>query len=242
MKQTHIVIPCYNESERLPRQELAAFLEGNPWASVGFVNDGSSDETGRVLREVQHEHPGRIDVLDLKQNVGKGEAVRRGVLDSMDREVDFVAYLDADFATPPEALQAMFEASSPEHQVIFGSRVHRAGANIERNAARHYFGRTFASLASLMLNISLYDTQCGAKLFARDLVPKLFSEPFLTRWLFDLELLMRLRQLVGPEEFREIVYEHPLSQWVEKGDSRVRLKDGLAVPYDLLRIRLAYRD
>ena len=135
----------------------------------------------------------------------------------------------------------MFEGSRPEHRVIFGSRVQRAGAKIERHASRHYAGRTFASLASLILDISLYDTQCGAKLVARELVSDLFSEPFLTRWLFDLELLMRLRQLVGPEEFDRIVYEHPLDQWVEKGDSRVRLRDGLAVPYELLRIRRAFR-
>lgn len=242
MKKTHVIIPCYNESERLPRQELAAFLEGNPWASLGFVNDGSSDDTSAVLGEFQRAHPDRIDVLDLSENVGKGEAVRQGVLQSMKREYDLLAYLDADLATPPNALQAMFEGSSPGHRVIFGSRVHRAGANIERDAARHYFGRTFASLASLILGISLYDTQCGAKLFARDLVPELFSEPFLTRWLFDLELLMRLRKIVGQEEFDRIVYEYPLSQWIEKGDSRVRLRDGLRVPYDLLRIRRAYRD
>ena len=242
MKKTHVIIPCYNESERLPRQELAAFLEGNPWASLGFVNDGSSDDTSAVLGEFQRAHPDRIDVLDLSENVGKGEAVRQGVLQSMKREYDLLAYLDADLATPPDALQAMFEGSSPGHRVIFGARVRRAGANIERDAARHYFGRTFASLASLILGISLYDTQCGAKLFARDLVPELFSEPFLTRWLFDLELLMRLRRLVGQEEFDRIVYEYPLSQWIEKGDSRVRLRDGLRVPYDLLRIRRAYRD
>ncbi|HET6418342.1 MAG TPA: hypothetical protein VFG22_18740, partial [Polyangiales bacterium] len=119
--------------------------------------------------------------------------------------------------------------------------VQRAGAAIERNATRHYTGMAFATLASRALDISLYDTQCGAKLFARDLVPGLFSEPFLTRWLFDLELLMRLRRLLGREEFDRIVYEHPLSVWVEKGDSRIRLRDALAVPYDLARIRRAYR-
>ena len=170
MKQTHVVIPCYNESERLPRDELSSFIDGNPWASIGFVNDGSSDDTSRVLREFQGEHPGRIDVLDLRQNVGKGEAVRQGALQSLEREYDLLAYLDADLATPAEALQDMFEGSRPEHRVIFGSRVQRAGAKIERHASRHYAGRTFASLASLILDISLYDTQCGAKLVARELV------------------------------------------------------------------------
>lgn len=240
MKKTHVVIPCYNEAARLPRREVAAFIEANPWASIGFVNDGSADDTISVLKELQGEHPERIDILDLEQNVGKGEAVRSGVLQSLERDYELVAYLDADLATPPEVLEEMFLAANPEHWVILGARVQRAGAAIERNAARHYAGRAFASLASLTLDISLYDTQCGAKLFARDLVSGLFSEPFLTRWLFDLEILMRLRRLVGREEFDQIVYEHPLSVWVEKGDSRIRLRDALSVPYDLARIRWAY--
>jgi glycosyltransferase involved in cell wall biosynthesis len=240
MKKTHVIIPCYNEAVRLPRPEVAAFLDASPWASIGFVNDGSADDTISVLKELQRQHPERIDILDLEQNVGKGEAVRKGVLASLQRDCELVAYLDADFATPPEVLQEMFEASSPEHWVILGSRVQRAGAAIERSAARHYVGRGFASLASLMLDISLHDTQCGAKLFACDLISGLFSEPFLTRWLFDLELLMRLRKLVGREEFERLVYEHPLSVWVEKGDSRIRLRDALSVPYDLARIRWAY--
>jgi glycosyltransferase involved in cell wall biosynthesis len=241
MKKTHIIIPCYDEASRLPRREVTAFLEANPWASIGFVNDGSTDDTLSVLEELQRRHPERIEILDLEQNVGKGEAVRMGVLQSLERNYELVAYIDADFATPPEVLEEMFEASSPEHWVIFGARVQRAGAAIERNASRHYTGRAFATLASLALDISLYDTQCGAKLFARDLVSGLFSEPFLTRWLFDLELLMRLRKLLGKEEFDRIVYEHPLSVWVEKGDSRIRLRDALAIPYDLARIRRAYR-
>lgn len=241
MLKTHIIIPCYNESDRLPRQELVDFIEASPWASVGLVNDGSADDTIAVLRELQREHPDRIDVHDLAQNVGKAEAVRRGVLDSRHREYDLVGYLDADFATPPRTLEAMVPAFGAQHKVVVGSRVRRAGANIERSVFRHYLGRSFATVATLTLGVSLYDTQCGAKLFARDVAFELFSEPFLTRWLFDLELLMRLKALVGPDAFSEMIYEYPLSEWIEKGDSRLRPKDLITVPYDLMRLRRAYR-
>lgn len=179
---------------------------------------------------------------DLPENVGKAEAVRQGVLASLGRDVDWIGYLDADFSTRPEELQTMLQAAQPEHRVVVGSRVRRAGATIERSESRHYLGRVFATAASVTLGVSLYDTQCGAKLFQRDLAAELFSEPFISRWLFDLELLMRLKRRVGRDEFDRIILEHPLSQWIDQGDSRLRSKDLVRVPYDLMRIRIAYRD
>ena len=75
----------------------------------------------------------------------------------------------------------------------------------------------------------------------RDLIAPLFTEPFSSRWLFDLELLMRFRQLVGEDEFERSVIEVPLRRWVDQGSSRIRPRDMVAVPYGLLRIRQRYR-
>ena len=241
MQRVHIIIPCYNEAERLPGEELLAFLGANSWASTSLVNDGSTDETSALLAQLKESARDRIDVHDLPQNVGKAEAVRRGILESLHRQFDFVAYLDADFSTHPGALADMLRASKPQHRFILGSRVLRAGAVIERSSRRHYLGRVFATAASTALSLRFYDTQCGAKLIERQLIEPLFAEPFLNRWLFDLELLMRLRQLVGEEEFKSAVIEIPLSRWVDQGSSRIRVRDIVAVPYGLLRIRRHYR-
>jgi dolichyl-phosphate beta-glucosyltransferase len=241
MQSIHIVIPCYNEAERLPGAHLIAFLRANPWASVSLVNDGSTDDTLAVLERLRSQLPERIDVLDLPQNVGKSEAVRQGVLESLRRPFEFVAYLDADFSTLPETLAEMLQVAEPEHRFILGARVLRAGARIERSALRHYVGRVAATVASVSLDLRLYDTQCGAKLIERQLIEPLFSEPFLSRWLFDLELLLRMRALVGPEAFATSVLEVPLSRWVDRGGSRIRAKDVLAVPSMIFRIRRRYR-
>ncbi len=241
MQTVHIVIPCYNEAERLPGEELLAFLEANSWASISFVNDGSADETLLLLEQLKGLAPERIDVHDLPQNVGKAEAVRRGILESLRRPFDFVAYLDADLSTLPEAFEDMLQASKPQHKFILGSRVLRAGAVIERSPRRHYLGRVFVSAASTVLNLRFYDTQCGAKLIERRLIQPLFADPFLSRWLFDLELLMRLRRLLGEEEFKNSVLEVPLSRWIDSGNSRIRARDLALVPYELLRIRSHYR-
>lgn len=218
-----------------------AFLRANPWASVCLVDDGSTDHTLELLEAIRVEVPERIDVVGLLQNVGKAEAVRQGVLGSLGRPFDLVAYLDADFSTFPETLAEMLAAARPEHRFILGARVLRAGATIERSAVRHYVGRVVATLASLSLDLKLYDTQCGAKLIDRQLVEPLFSEPFLSRWLFDLELLLRMRQLVGPAAFEASVLEVPLSRWVDRGGSRIRPRDVLVVPSMLFRIRRHYR-
>lgn len=240
MQTVHIVIPCYNEAERLPGEDLLAFLESHPWASVCLVNDGSSDETQSVLEGLRKRLPNRIDVRNLERNAGKGEAVRQAALHSLHRAFEFLAYLDADFSTLPIAFAEMLDASKPRHKLILGSRVLRAGAIIERSSRRHYLGRAFATAASVGLDLPFYDTQCGAKLIRRELVEPLFAEPFLSRWLFDLELLMRLRRLLGEDDFRTAVIEVPLSRWIDKGSSRIRVADLITVPFGLLRIRYRY--
>lgn len=241
MQSVHIIIPCYNEAERLPGEELLAFIEANSWASLSLVNDGSADETLALLEQLKESAPERIDVHDLPQNVGKAEAVRRGILESLHRPFDFVAYLDADLSTLPGAFADMLRASKPHHKFILGSRIRRAGAVIERSPRRHYLGRVFATAASSLFHLRLYDTQCGAKLIERQLIRPLFADPFLSRWLFDLELLMRLRRLLGEEEFESTVIEVPLSRWIDSGSSRIRARDLVSIPYELLRIRSQYR-
>ena len=82
-----------------------------------------------------------------------------------------------------------------EVDVLLASRVLLLGRVIDRSNVRHYLGRIFATAASLTLGIGVYDTQCGAKLLRRAQLAAAISEPFLSRWAFDVELLGRL--LVG---------------------------------------------
>ena len=124
-------------------------------------------------------------------------------------------------------------------KVALGSRVARLGARVRRNQGRHYMGRLFATTASVVLEMGIYDTQCGAKLF-RD-TPALraaMSQPFRSQWVFDVELLGRLitgtddaRPLV-PEDFIEI----PLEQWEDVRGSKLGVKGALRGGMDLLRL------
>jgi len=113
-----------------------------------------------------------------------------------------------------------------------------------RTPWRHYPGRVFATLASLVTGRGFYDTQCGAKLFHRDIVPICFREPFLSRWCFDVEVLLRLLAAQGIDDVNtpdSAVIELPLTRWIDSGDSRLKPSDVPRMAADLARIWHRYR-
>jgi glycosyltransferase involved in cell wall biosynthesis len=208
------------------------------------VNDGSHDDTARVLAELKASAPEQIDVLTLEHNVGKAEAVRRGVLHVVStRQPEFVGYWDADGSTPPAELDEMLALMIAHRscRIVLGSRWKRLGSQVERQATRHVLGRIFATLASLSLSLPVYDSQCGAKLMRADTAAMLFAEPFVTRWLFDVELLARLKNMVGADAVAAgAAIESPLTSWREIKGSRLRWSHIVGVPFDLVKIHSRY--
>jgi dolichyl-phosphate beta-glucosyltransferase len=241
-----VVIPCYNEAERLDEAPLLAFLDGCAEASLLFVDDGSTDATADRLATIAAARPARIDVLSLRPNGGKAEAVRCGMLRALERGAGVVGYLDADLSTPPREilrLRAAFERPGVEAdvQAVLGARVALLGMDIERSAARHYLGRVFASVAAVILQARVYDTQCGAKLFrASAALEAALATPFLSRWAFDVELLGRL--LTGSEGVPGIpvsaVVEVPLTTWHDVKGSKLSPLAMARSLVDLARIGL----
>jgi glycosyltransferase involved in cell wall biosynthesis len=220
-----VVVPCYNEGARLDDE---AFL------SLGlrllFVDDGSRDDTAERLRALEARAPDRVAVLSLEKNGGKAEAVRRGMLEAIARGADIVGYVDADLSTPVDELRRLVDILERRRDVsvLLAARVSLLGSDIQRRAMRHYLGRVFASMASMLLRLRVYDTQCGAKLFRR--TPALdaaLAEPFLSRWAFDVELLGRL--VIGhgaraPGLPVEAFLEVPLQRWQDVPGSKLRVR------------------
>lgn len=234
-----VVVPCYNEALRLDASAVLRLVDTEPRIAMLFVDDGSTDATVGVLDELSRSRPGSISFFSLAENSGKTEAVRRGVLAALDRCPTFVAYWDADFSTPLDMVPVFLAEldRNPGLLGVLGSRVRRLGADIDRRALRHYAGRIFATLASAVLGMAVYDTQCGAKMFrATADLARAFSDPFQTRWILDVEMLARLRRDLGPAVLASRLIEVPLPRWSDVAGSKLTTTQGAAAFVDLWRI------
>ena len=246
MATARIIIPCYNEEERLDVASFSGFTSSSHNISFLFVNDGSTDNTLRLLRSLVASDPTKIAVLNLQPNCGKAEAVRQGFLSAIDSHPDYVGFWDADLATPLDAIPQFLEvaASRPDLEMIIGSRVKLLGRGIERRRSRHYLGRFFATAVSAVLGLEVYDTQCGAKLFrASSAITALFQQPFCSRWIFDVEIIARLIQARRGKKLRQpehVIYEFPLTEWRDIPGSKLRYSDFARAAWDLFRIHDLY--
>ena len=245
MRPVAIVVPCYNEEQRLNPFAFRRFLADSPRCRLVFVNDGSRDDTLEVLHCLQAAcEPGLVEVVDLPQNGGKAEAVRQGMLHALRSGAALIGFWDADLATPLDAVDDFVRVFDryDEIEIVAGTRLPLLGHAVERNAKRGFLGRCFAWAASFALGIRLQDTQCGAKMFRPSpILAAALHRSFLSRWIFDVELLARWRQLreCGAPELRQCLYERPLDVWTEVAGSRLKPSDFLKAPLELWHI---YRD
>ena len=243
MSRTVIIVPCYNEAARLDTERFGAFAVAQDETDLLFVDDGSRDDTGAVLARLAATAPERIRVLPLSRNGGKANAVRAGMRDAADHGATYMGYWDADLSTPLDEVvrfRAVLDAR-PAIVGVLGSRVRMLGTQVERSSVRHYMGRVFATLASIVLRLAVYDTQCGAKLFrASPPVRAALAAPFRSRWAFDVELLARLdlaSRAAGGPPVGELVVEVPLNRWVHVGGSKLRPAAMVRATLELLAVR-----
>ena len=154
--------------------ELIAFdFDGTVSETVTFMfldeNGGTYDGPYTFVANTAPAND-RISVLDLKNNVGKAAAVREGMLAAnLWKSFSIIGFLDADLSTPISEVPNLVAHFKNEVLFVFGSRCRRIGAEVKRKLYRHIFGRVFATFASNMLSLPVYDTQCGAKFFKREI-------------------------------------------------------------------------
>ena len=237
----YFIVPCYNEEMRFPGPAFAAYYADRPDISFCFVNDGSTDNTLAHLNLLAKGREDRIAVISLPRNAGKAEAVRTGILHALHgAPVDFVGFMDADLATPLSEIDHLLARCSklPDSSIVFGSRVKGPGVQILRSPLRHYLGRVFALATKFFLGIPASDTQCGAKLIRASIAIDIFRVPFISRWLFDLELFLRAAAL--PHSAAGTFIECPLAEWTEKGSSRLGIHDAAGLLRDFIEIFLRY--
>lgn len=228
-----IIIPFYNEEKRIEIERFHQIFNNYLQYDFILVDDGSTDDTSIILNEFKNKFP-NLTILKLDKNVGKAEAIRAAVLSIS--TADFIVYYDADLATPFSELEKLIQFSivHQNYKMVMGARIKLIGNGVKRSLTRHYFGRIFATIVSqFVLKVAVYDTQCGAKVIDFKIAKLIFSKPFLSKWLFDVELLKRLQKI---HNLNEVVKEIPLENWTEIGNSKIKVIDFFKIPFELLKI------
>ncbi|WP_104734464.1 glycosyltransferase [Hanstruepera ponticola] len=236
-----IIVPCFNEANRIDIAKFEAFNNHNANMSFYFINDGSSDNTKSILDGLSNTSE-RFHSLRLETNVGKAEAIRHGFL-KLNSIYDYVGYLDADLSTPLEEIERLLHyAQNKQKPFVMGSRIKRIGSDIDRRLKRHISGRIVATIIdSFILQLGIYDTQCGAKIIDYNLAKVLFAEPFKTKWLFDVELILRAKLKYGKAYCLDNIHEVPLLEWKDIGASKISNTDILKLPFDFIKIYNHYK-
>lgn len=230
------LIPCYNESQRLDVDLYRRLVSANPSIDFYLLNDGSTDNTLYVLNQVFLGNS-NVCVKDFTPNQGKAGVIRSGMLDLAQSDYDYIGFLDADFATPFEEFKRLLEIDETEdYDIIFGSRVKLKGWQIERNPIRHWFSRIVLTIIDTLFKLEIYDTQCGCKIFKREVIQLCFEEKFVTKWLFDIEVFIRYLRNTPTMRIKEI----PLHRWKEIKGSKLKIGDFLQVPLNILQLYRRY--
>lgn len=234
-----VVIPCYNEEDRLQTDSFAHFLNNNSGYQLCFVNDGSKDDTLGVLNKFKERYDDII-VYDCAQNGGKAEAVRQGMLHLLkDQSLDFIGFLDADLSTNFADFEDLVSTlSSSSFKLVAGSRIQRVGASILRESSRGIISKTVNYIIRKILGMEFQDTQCGAKVMTRDIVADMFTKPFLTQWIFDVEIFLRMKEHFGAAEAERLICEQPLKRWVHEDGSKLSMKDSFKILGQLFTIAI----
>jgi len=229
-----VVIPAFNEAERIGatlKKIHEYLLTKNYRSEIIVVDDGSTDNTRRVVRKTAQEIP-LIRLLENGVNRGKGYSVRAGVLHSHGK---VILFSDADLSTPIQEVEKLADWVNKGYDVAIGSRA-LPGSDIlvRQERPRELMGKTFNRLVQLLTVSGIRDTQCGFKLFKKKAARDLFEKQTIWGFGFDVEILF----IASKNGYR--IKEVPI-KWINSPDSRVHMvKDSFSMFCDLVRIRTRY--
>ncbi|MFI1773309.1 response regulator [Thalassobellus citreus] len=238
-----VVIPCYNEEERLLSKEFTDYIDQNSGYHLCFVNDGSKDKTLEVLNDLRKGREDFITVYNCEKNGGKAEAVRLGMLHMAKKtDLDYIGFLDADLSTDLADFDDLVKTIEHSNfKIVSGSRITRMGANIAKESARQIISLTINFIIRKILKMNFKDTQCGAKIFHKDVIGIAFNQKFVTQWIFDVEIFKRMTLHFGLKKAKAMLCEQPLKRWIHADGSKLSMKDSIKIMGQLAQIAWVYR-
>lgn len=203
-----IIIPAYNEEKRLPTavQRISEYCTSQHWDfEIVIAEDGSTDGTINVVNELISKD-NRIKSITNKERLGKGRAIRNAVSTS---KKEFVCYMDADLSADPSELGRLIPFID-EFDIVVGSRILRGGLPpIKRPFIRSFLSHCYSNLFRIMFRtVSVYDPQCGLKLFKLSSVHNVLSEIATDGFAFDCELLVKASKIGLKIKEVPIIWNH----------------------------------
>ncbi len=228
-----VIIPAYNEEIRLrpTLERIYEYLSGQTYSwSVTVVSDGSKDQTDTIASKFNEGHPG-FHLIVNSPNQGKGAAVRTGMLQV---EGEFLLFSDADLAAPIEEIEKLLPSMEKGFDIAIGSRpMKESQLEVHQPKYRELMGRAFNMAVQLLAVKGIQDTQCGFKLFKREVARDVFSRCKLNGFGFDFESLMIARDLCYKIDEVPIRWSH------QEGSKVVMMRDGPKMLVELVKLRIA---
>jgi len=226
-----VIIPCYNEKKRIVKtlKEIDRYLAKQTYSyEILVVNDGSKDETAKVVRSFLAEIKG-LRLLDNKANHGKGFVTRQGMMEAKGK---FRVFTDADNSTSIDQIEKMWPEFEKGADIVIGSRdIKGAVLDPPQPKYRVLLGNIFNLFVQVACGLwGIWDTQCGFKGFKEKAVKDIFPKCRIDRFAFDPEILL-LSKRAG-YQIREVPVH-----WVNDPNSTVNLKSMIKMAIDLLKIR-----
>ncbi len=207
--KTGIIIPCYNEATNIDIRVFVKFIQTNKAYHLCFVNNGSRDYTESVLKAIKVQAPTRVSIVDVENHAGKASAVRSGARYLFNRQnVDFIGVIDANLSTNFEAFKALTQTiyKNENLSLVCGS-VEKDKRNIRPKSVGVIFSKIIKKTVCIFHRLPVKDTQSGAKIFRRNIIPVVYNKMFLTERLFDVEILLRLKKHFGSKDVINRIHE-----------------------------------
>lgn len=227
-----IIVPCYNEEKRFEDGFLhyISFLKTQNylWELI-FVNDGSSDKTQNLMKNVARQNK-NVNVLSYLKNRGKGYAIAQGVKKAQGK---YILFSDLDHSVSVDTIKKFYKYFESGYLVVIGSRRVKGAKFIKRQKPfREFLGRGFTLLVRLLIDWQIKDATCGFKAFESKIAKKIFDKITIYDWAFDAELIFLCKKY-------HIKYAQVPVFWGDRRGSKVSLTRDVARSFfGILKIRL----
>lgn len=231
MKTISFVIPVYNEEKRIAKTFMALSQTKLPrgliLSKVIFVNDGSSDQTPRLISNFKKRSKlgKKVTIISYFPNRGKGFAVKQGMLET---KSDYTLFFDADMSTPLSEIRKFLPFFEKGIDAVIGTRKNgKSTVIIHQPKYREILGKGFTYLTKLALNLDVTDFTCGFKAFSKRSINQIFDKAIINGWGYDAEIIFLAKKYGFTISEKAVIWAN---------DDRTKVKIYEAVPRTLLEL------